>query len=197
MTYNPNIPQAGTKIKNTYNLVQTNFFEADRIFNIDHFGFSNLNLARQGKHQCVRLVRFAAGGPPTTAEEIALFSGNVGGFTELFLKRQGSPPTSIPMTCKNITPSFAANQGESFIPGGFVIKWGFVVPGLGVDTGTVTFTSPFTGPNGCYGVNLSINAVTPLASASFTVVAHTVGPASFTWRTSTPNIKFFWTAIGF
>lgn len=190
MTYNPNIPQAGTKIKNTYNLVQTNFSEADRIFNINHYQFSNLNTSLQGKHRFCSLVEQSAGGPVTLANEMALFTGDQGGFTELFLKREGNPVLSIPMTCRNITPTYALDQGETFLPGAFILKWGVITTAIA----TVTFTTQF--PTACYGVTITI-ASTGVVGSPAACYATNLGPASFIIRNTNDTVqRMFWIAIG-
>lgn len=196
MTYNPNIPQAGTRIDQTYNLITTNFTTCNTLFGEDHYEFNNATVANRGKHRWTTLVEQTPGTISTAANEIKLYTRDVSGATELFLKRENlaGAAAAIPLTYANITPAYAANQGSTFIAGGFIMKWGISAPSGTADV-TVTFTSPF--PIACYGVSTSTSdtAVMGGAVVSFDIAAYSVSVTSFVIRRNLAR-PVFWIAIG-
>lgn len=60
MTYNPNIPQTGTRIDQTYNLITTNFGQLNTIFGNDHFTWNDASVANRGRHKKCTLVAQSA-----------------------------------------------------------------------------------------------------------------------------------------
>lgn len=60
MTYNPNIPQTGTRIDQTYNLITTNFGQLNTIFGNDHFTWNDASVPNRGRHKKCTLVAQSA-----------------------------------------------------------------------------------------------------------------------------------------
>lgn len=60
MTYNPNIPQTGTRIDQTYNLITTNFGQLNTIFDSDHFTWNDAGVSNRGLHRHCTLVSQSA-----------------------------------------------------------------------------------------------------------------------------------------
>lgn len=48
MTYDPNMPVAGTKINQTFNQIRTNFSQANTIFDVDNYTFNDANVLLRG-----------------------------------------------------------------------------------------------------------------------------------------------------
>lgn len=64
MTYNPTIPAINTRIDATYNLITTNFDQANTIFGEDHYEFNATLPAERGKHKQVTLIALPNGPVP-------------------------------------------------------------------------------------------------------------------------------------
>ncbi len=155
MSYNANIPQPGDFISNSQGQIQTNFAKIDSStqgFGVDHVQFSASS--NQGKHN-KSTYRKQTVDPVTIANEIALYSKTASGALQLFLAR-ASGGTVIQMTPNSGgDPAVFGFAGQSFLPGGIIIKWGN--RNAVADGTTITFsadTSAF--PTTCYQVFVSV-----------------------------------------
>lgn len=151
MSYNPNIPAAGTRINQTYNLITTNFNQANLIFgssNIDgggfvgdHIAFNNATTANRGKHAKVRLVELGAA-PSTAVDEAALYTkvGTNPAQTNLFYRGENNGfEYQITKTVSAFTATFGATTtGWSFLPGNLLMLYGTMSLSANSST-TITF----------------------------------------------------------
>lgn len=87
MTYNPNIPQAADIISQSQAQLQTNFAQADLIFDVDHVTFDNATAADRGKHRKSTYIEQTVD-PVTAGNELVLYSKDASGRTELFYRRE-------------------------------------------------------------------------------------------------------------
>lgn len=133
MAFFPNIPATGQSLGNSRTQVLGNFTNYFNVISQDHV---DPNLGGQGKHkQSTYIDLMPADEPITGANETALYGKSVGAplESELFFAREGAGAI-IQMTKGD--PIVALN-GESFLPGGVIIKW---ATGTFV-SGTITFAS--------------------------------------------------------
>jgi len=139
MTYNPLIPQAGDRPTDSQQDILDNFGSIHSVFALNHYTFNDATVAYRGKHKYCSLVSQAlapAAGPATGATELALYTKDVLAQAitdpQVFLRRKSSG-TEIQMSCLGdpawVNPMpLLPNQraGSSFLPGGFLIQWGYV-----------------------------------------------------------------------
>lgn len=142
MTYNPNIPQATDIISQSQGQILTNFNQANTIFDVDHITFDAVAAANRGKHDKSTYVELAAD-PVTVFNEVAVYSKDLAGFTRLFL-RQENNGTVIQTSGRD--PTIAVN-GETYLPGGLLMKWG-----QSVCNGNTAIAFPTAFPVGCFVV---------------------------------------------
>jgi len=116
---------------------------------------------------------------------------------------------AIQMTNSTFFPVQAPNGGRTFLPGGIILQWGFVIGPHGgdnhfsnLDSGTVTFATAF--PTACVIVltNPSFtNGAPPTSTTGMTVgINATLSPSSFSYQVNTGSAAytvFFWIAIGY
>ena len=177
MTFNPAIPQPNDILSQSQAQIQTNFSQADLIFDINHVTFDNASVASRGKHRKVDLITVAA--PGSIAGEAVVYQKIASGSSNIFMQRDGVL-TEIQLT--GPTPVAAAN-GEGFMAGAtspILYKWGQFttasnpqVMGYVADFGLTAF------PSNTLMVQLTpINAggignfrVSTTAAASFTIAA--------------------------
>lgn len=89
MTYNPNIP-LGTDIPSQSQAqFLTNFQQLNTVFDIDHIPFNDVTAANRGKHDKSTYVELAVD-PATAVNEVALYSKEVTGITELFIRAESA-----------------------------------------------------------------------------------------------------------
>lgn len=120
MAFNPNIPQPNDALSQSQADILANFQAIAPLFN-------------QGIQQFVKLPEQPSA-PPTNANEIALYSKDVSGATQLFMRRE-SNGTEI-----NFTSSLQASSGWARLPSGILLKWGSSTPTRNT-LGTVTFNT--------------------------------------------------------
>jgi len=77
VTYNPNIPQFGTRINQTFNLITINFGQLNTIFQTDHYTWNDASVANRGLHRHCTLVSQAAPPTPSATAGIAFCQSNV------------------------------------------------------------------------------------------------------------------------
>lgn len=173
MTYNPNIPLGTDFPSQSRSQFLTNFGQLNTLFGADHFPFNYATVALRGRHQFVTLEQQAAG-PATSGTQVALYSKAAAGATNLFMRRATSG-TEVQLS-SNADP-IVATSGQTFLPGGLVMKWGqftmsshhtFVsYPVTGFPTNTLAVVvSPFLN-------NVSAYYVSTWSSGSFLIVGTT------------------------
>lgn len=193
MSYNPAIPQPNDLISASQAQIQTNFSQADTIFDIDHFTFDNATTANRGKHRKSTYVEVTD--PTTAANELALYSKDLAGATTLYL-RQESNGNVVQMTAGNQNAKSGANtakssnNGETFLPGGFLMKFG--TSNENNTTRTIIFTTDanLDAFNSIYSVFLY-----PLGSNQ-TVAVTSVSNTQFTLSSANGPVTIYWLAIG-
>jgi len=137
MTYNPAIPGPNDTLSQSQAQIQTNFSQADTIFDLNHVTYDNISVASRGKHRRVDLIQVAA--PGSIANEAVVYQKAVTGIPNIFMQRNGNA-TEIQMT-RPENPVLN-NTGSTFLPGGILMNWGSVV---GSPTGAAAvFATPFT-----------------------------------------------------
>lgn len=156
MTYNPSIPQPNDILSQSQAQIQTNFAQADTIFDVNHITFDNASVASRGKHRRVDLIRVAA--PGSIATEAVVYQKLASGSSNLFMQRDGVG-TEIQLTGPN--PVIAAT-GTTFLPGGMIMNFGSVVGALAGNT--ATFATPF--PTNVFAITLGIGDSTVTRTAT-------------------------------
>lgn len=187
MTYNPNIPQANDLISQSQAQIQTNFSQADTIFDTNHYTFDNSTVANRGKHRFSSYVEQGAD-PVTAANEIAIYSKDLAGVSQLYMRRE-SAGTVIQMSVGN---PVVGNPGSTFLPGGIIMKWGFKNI---LSTGTaINFVAEGVGnfPTNCFGVTISVNQNAFSGGDAWSNIPNVAG---FTAR-AVNNCSVFWVAMG-
>lgn len=121
MTFNPAIPQPNDILSQSQAQIQTNFSQADTIFDVNHITFDNATVAERGKHRRVDFKRVAT--PGSVLTEAVVYQKLAAGSSNLFMQRDGAG-AEIQLT--GPTPSIAIH-GEGFMAGVTVpilYKWG-------------------------------------------------------------------------
>lgn len=183
MTYNPNIPQANQLISQSQAQIQTNFAQLDTVFDIDHVTFDNATAGNRGKHRQSTYIQLA-GDPTTAVDELAMYAKDLAGAETLYLRKE-SNGTVVQMSGRD--PVVAAS-GETFLPGGLLMKWGQI----GAASNGVAQNFPTAFPTACYSVVVCANVSGTLPS----VGVNGFTTAGFTFRTSGGAIPITYVAIG-
>ena len=181
MAYDSTKPQSGITLSAGRAVVQANFAATETYIARDHVSF-DANSADSGKHKAIRLTEQTA--PTTLVNELGLYAKDTGSHPDLFVRRESSG-TEIQMTVGDPT---AAATGQTFLPGGIIMKWGSNAIISGAGGTTVTFGSAF--PTACFGVWLEPIDPTP---KSHTVISKST--ANFVARAENA-ITVMWWAIG-
>lgn len=161
MSYNPNIPSAGTKIRNTFNLIQENFKQINDLYGQnagrDHVEFTNATAPNRGLHKQVTFVNVAA--PPVPADPISLLHTVTDGF--------GQPQLRFLNSNNSANYSLVGSSGSTVLMGGIIVKWGFY-------SGVSPYVFPTAFPNNLFNVQLTsyatgtqFNLVNVLTAAQF------------------------------
>jgi hypothetical protein len=142
MTFTVGIPEDGQTLGQSKPLVRGNLDSLYDTFLVNH---QDINLSNPGTHTFVELLNQATPTNPLPGI-MAHYSKTTAGVTEWYLQREETagptPGAIIQMSTINGTP-VASSNGQTFLPGGLVMKFGsqtFPGPG-GV---TVVYTNPFT-----------------------------------------------------
>ena len=145
MVYDPNIPQANDLISESQPEILENFSQANVLFGTDHVEFNNATVANRGKHNKSTYLE-QSGNPVTALNEAAVYTKDVLGITELFIRRENNG-TVIQLTEESGDP-VVNNNGQTFLPGGMILKWGRSQ----TVTNGVEFPFPIAFPNSCFTV---------------------------------------------
>lgn len=181
MTYNPAIPGPTDLISQSQAQIQTNFSQADSIFDIDHVTFDNATAGDRGKHRKSTYIQQSVD-PTTAVDEVALYAKDLAGAETLYLRKENGG-TVIQMSGQDPVNS---NPGSTFLAGGLIMKFGTVaVTSAG---GAFNFVSAF--PNAC------LMATVCSSNLTTTVVVSGVSPTQITIGKSGANANAFYIAIG-
>lgn len=150
MAYNPAIPQANDRIRDSQPQILENFTVINRAWEINHVSFDD---ADEGKHAWVTFPIQAAD-PATLVNEVAVYSKNsaLSGNPELFLRRENNG------TFYEFTTALQAAEGWTRLASGILLKWGTIVGG--------TF-------NGLSAYNYPVDPTIPVFATAYTVLAST------------------------
>lgn len=193
MSFVTGIPQNGQTLGASRDLVRGNL---DSLYNTLLVNHRDINLSHPGTHTHADLLAQSVDPNPATTL-VSHYSKAVSGVTEWFFQRENSGAV-IQMSAgtPTITGTFPNSSGQTFLPGGLILKWGVASFGGG-QSGNASF---LFGPN-----NFPNNALTAWASSNSTatgVTATSVGAFTTTGLTvyfSQPvsaAIKIFWFALG-
>lgn len=184
MTYDPNIPQASDLISVSQSQLQTNFSQANSIFNAEHVAFNNATVANRGKHRAIKMLEQSST-PTTAAGEGAFYTQDSSGTTNLFFRRDSNG--SIIQMTNGLAP-VDAETGRTMLPGNLMIQWG-VVSGTAPSV-SVTFNTPFAAT--AYSVVATSRVNVP--AGGFRVV--NVTASGFDFVKSSGTISAYYIAIG-
>jgi hypothetical protein len=148
MAYNANVPQATDQLSASQADILANFAALAPIVTSYN---NSLLFNEQGADVA------------TGATQMALYTKNVAGSPQMFLRRQSSP------TAINFTSYTGATTGTMTLPNGIIVKWGQANV---TDATTVNFSSAF--PTTCWFVQVS-----SIRTAAQTNVVYTI-PGSYT-----------------
>ncbi len=189
-TWNPTIPVPTNVPANDAVSMQQNFQVLDDAFKVNH---TPLAVATdQGKHTVVNFPKGSDQG--TGPNDVALYAKDVvypapfGTITELFFRRQGNG-VATQLTDGNGKPGVNGNYGQSFLPGGFQLRWGHIGMPAG---GAVTLTYASVGlddfPNGvamalATGNSSTSNVISVTFALTTTsqITVSSTGPAAAMW----------------
>lgn len=132
MAYNNGIPQASDDPSQSQSQILANFQSIATVVAVNHEAFND---ADEGKHKFLQMPEQSTA-PSTAGNEIGLYSKDTGSNPELFFRPE-SDGTEIQMTNGGFT---AAQNGISFLPGGFKLIWGQTTG----TTGSKTFHTAFS-----------------------------------------------------
>ncbi len=209
-SYQPGIPTGTVNLDVDYLNIQNNFQQLDTSFGVDHVTFSN-QTAQNGYHQSIHFnpVSTTATNPPNNQPVIA--PATTGGFGQLFSAQINDGINAdealyfltggnrLTQMTRNFQPTIAANTGTTFIPGGFILKFGRVTASANT-TGTVNLnTNGISFPNACFSVWTQpfYTGANPSGVATAAIKINT--PTSFTWTFITSSgayTGFLWVALG-
>lgn len=195
MPFNPNIPQPTDNLSDSQDDLLQNNIDLNTSSGINHYSFSNATV-NNGKHT---YLQFPEENAPASTGALELLLHNMastlGGTNNLgFVSydRTVDATTKVQMTRREVpkvNPSPPVNEanGYSWLPGGFLIQYGFKInPGT---SGTITFPTPFTST--LYNVSL-----TPIG-ADIPFVDGTPTTTTFSYGLSTGIAgSLYWFAIG-
>jgi hypothetical protein len=205
--YNPNIPFATNNPSVDQPNMETNTNSITNLIQIDHEGF---NVNQGGYHTVVHCIDNIVDPAPVPPAGPLLGSG------ELYTKTIG--PTLAPITTDtalfyqtaagiitqmtvNLKPVQSNSNGYTFIPGGFIVQWGFITIISGTTIYSVTYnvryptqTVNVTPVITCTNVGTSTNCcVYPINGT----IANTGVDLNITNSDTTRFKQIFWTSIGF
>jgi len=196
-TYITNIPASSNNPSADQPNMQINTNSIDDIIEVDHFSFND-NLG--GYHKQVNLVNSVANpGTPASVGSVLFSKSN-----DWYFQNASLGLNAIQMTNAAYFPIQAINGGRTFLPGGMIMQWGFVVAGgtfSNFDTGSVVFPVAFP--------TIVINVLTtpgyggaqPTSTSGMVVsIKNPVPNSGFTWAVNTGSSAyntFYWQALGY
>ena len=128
-----------------------------------------------------------ASDPATLVDEVAVYAKDASGVEELFLRRESSG-TVIRMTKGD---PITAATGETFIPGGFIIKWGSAAITNSSQTWASLGLTAF--PTACYSMYVTSSNILLTSPLTVTAISSTAFTIS---RSGSGNTGYYFFAIG-
>jgi hypothetical protein len=132
MPYNANIPQPNDELSQSQDEMLNNFQSISALINVNHIDF---NGATQGKHKWVSLPNQVLA-PQALADELVLYTKEVNGNPQLFLRRQNDGAEI------DFTSAVFGNPGWCRLPSGILLIWATINTG---NTGNGNYTVNFPG----------------------------------------------------
>jgi len=184
-SYSDQVPVASAPPNSSPGAFVTNFTSIDDLIGVDHISF---NEASGGTHNQSTYQDKAV--TPVPGNQVIVNAKTTSAKCELFMQRNGE--SAIQLSADAGNPSIGGypnlnTQGQTFLPGGIIYKWGYVQAVSYV--ATVNFTTAF--PNQC----LSATA-TPVDGASRGIAEGTISRLGFIISTEKPANLVLWMAIG-
>jgi hypothetical protein len=207
------VPTGTVKLNQDFLNLRGNFSQLDTTFGVDHTKFSN-GTAQNGYHTTAHFIPFStpSTNPPdnyppvvpvavSTIGELFCCRTNDGINTDSTLFFQSGGGRLMQLT-RNLT-ILAANNGYTFIPGGFILQWGQITS-VASTFQTLTFaTNNIAFPNKCFCIfTQPYGTGTPPSSdeqATVDIRKSTVSATSFEWCYKTNSSQytgFYWIALG-
>lgn len=187
-TYTDGRPAANLSPASQRASMQTNNDNNALIWTEDHYGFNDND---GGLHKKSTYV--VGSDPGSAASQIVQYSKTSSGSSELFIQRDGV--ATVTQLTKGIALTGAdtaksTNNGQTFLPGGFLVKFGTSIQNATSRTVIFTTDANLTDFSTIYAVFLS-----PLSSGdTATVVSNT--SSQFVMATSVGALTVYWWAIG-
>lgn len=193
MSFTANIPASGQSLGNSRTQVLNNFAVLRSTIAVNHYDVNDAT--NGGKHKFVTMPPQVSS-PATLLNELTLFTKTLTSGAALFYTRDNNTAFDVQLTTSAIAAPTVAANGETFIPGGIIIKWGFED---NVGTGTVSFPVAF--PNNCFNVwtTAYFTGSTPLSLPATVNVRNPSLTTGFVWtmkRDSNSYTGFYWMAMG-
>lgn len=192
--YTPGIPASGSSIPaQDRSLISQNFTQLNSQFGVDHTAFSAGSL--NGYHTTIHLTQ-QSGDPAAIALAPIVYAKLSNSIDEIFMRRaSGDGSAIIQMTCgaasTGANTAKSTSNGQSFLPGGFQLKWGRIEAGSSGQTISYTADANLAAfPNATLQVQL-----TPFLQAATNTQITNITQNGFTYSQNTTGI-LYWFAIG-
>lgn len=140
MAYQENKPLPTDRLKDSQADIQANFVSNKVSFDQNHITF---DAADTGKHKFIQMPVQTLG-PVTSATELALYTKEVTGVPQLFLRRENSGAEY------DITSATATQTGTTTLPSGLILKWG--ITGSLAGNSLTTYAFPVAFPTNTFSV---------------------------------------------
>jgi hypothetical protein len=204
-TYNLGYPQNGSTLGQSKATIRNNLDGTFLTVSVNHY---NQNSSYPGQHKFIQFPNSSMFAPPVPnlGTEIDLYNGGstLGGANNLFLLPPGSTSLlqAIQLTRASNFPTSNSTSGFSWLPGGFLIQWGFNnVNPAGAST-LIAFPTAFSSPSTVYSITIgniiNTNNSDPGANSVFVRSSATTN-ASFRVVNSSSSgelAAIYWMAIG-
>jgi hypothetical protein len=135
MSFTANVPVSGQSLGNSRPTINANFTKLQTVYDVNHVDFNAMNA---GAHTHVDLLMQATD-PAPAVDLVSHYSKDLAGNTEWYFQRESAGPV-IQMSTINGTPIVAA-AGQTFLPGGLVMKFGTGSFGNGATTSNFVYAS--------------------------------------------------------
>lgn len=168
--YNPNIPTSENNIAESQINFLNNFENLFNAFSVNHIPLNDTT--SPGNHSVVELKEQLSG-TTTQSQEIAIYSKKVANQTDQIFMRYGTNGKEFQITewqIYPVNPNGTQQQWFTFLPGGIVVYFGFVIPnkdGFNIDINP-SICSNIMGVNLCPIGTTSIG--NPLFPSNFTFI---------------------------
>jgi hypothetical protein len=199
MTFQPSIPQPGDLLSKSQLDLLNNMGALNAAFGIDHTPFSVAT--NSGYHKAIHMIPQEVPLAVTGIDQLfsQKFDDGYANDTMLYQLTGGNLLTQL---TRNIAPK-ANDNGYTYLPGGFILQWGFINTPPTSSYQTLTFsTNNIKFTSNCYLIlTQPYGSATPSSGAAATVEIRgsTVNNLSFQWAfitTSSSFTGFYWAALG-